>query len=153
MYLCVVCFGRPHDLHGEAAPSNSVPGFVFTHLTAQQQTHHNPLCKIRLEHIWGPGDGRPVAELKVAIDQTVQVHRQLDNAFFMCICVRADCVYMSMGWGDGWGGGVGGGLWPSTRPCRSVNDSMLYTVVDFVQMIPSSHRFRPTETIALTRTQ
>ncbi|CAN0320601.1 unnamed protein product, partial [Laminaria digitata] len=23
----------------------------------------------RLEHVWGPGDGRPVEDLKVAIDQ------------------------------------------------------------------------------------
>lgn len=23
----------------------------------------------RLEHVWGPGDGRPVEELKVSIDQ------------------------------------------------------------------------------------
>lgn len=26
----------------------------------------------RLEHVWGPGDGRPVEELKVAIDQVSQ---------------------------------------------------------------------------------
>ena len=30
----------------------------------------------RLEHVWGPGDGRPVEELKVAIDQVSQAIRQ-----------------------------------------------------------------------------
>lgn len=42
----------------------------------------------RLEHSWGPGDGRPVEELKVAIDQLLQEYllsRLLDEA---CRCIR-----------------------------------------------------------------
>ena len=38
-------------------------------------------CTARLEKIWGPGDGRPVAELKDAIDQLLKVRaRKLDEA-------------------------------------------------------------------------
>jgi programmed cell death protein 4 len=29
-------------------------------------------CTARLERVWGPGDGRPVAELKVEMDQLLQ---------------------------------------------------------------------------------
>lgn len=42
----------------------------------------------RLEHSWGPGDGRPVEELKIAIDQLLQEYllsRLLDEA---CRCIR-----------------------------------------------------------------
>jgi programmed cell death protein 4 len=37
----------------------------------------------KLEHIWGPGDGRPVEAMKIAIDQLLQEYllsRQLDEA-------------------------------------------------------------------------
>ena len=30
-------------------------------------------CTARLEHVWGPGDGRPVAELKDVMDQLLEV--------------------------------------------------------------------------------
>ncbi|CAM9340282.1 unnamed protein product [Ascophyllum nodosum] len=46
----------------------------------------------RLEHVWGPGDGRPVGDLKVAIDQLLVEYllsRQLDEA---AACVKElDC--------------------------------------------------------------
>eukprot|EP00904_Undaria_pinnatifida_P000488 jgi/Undpi1/1043/HiC_scaffold_10.g04506.m1 len=46
----------------------------------------------RLEHVWGPGDGRPVEDLKVAIDQLLVeflLSRQLDEA---AACVKElDC--------------------------------------------------------------
>mmetsp|Transcript_25065 Transcript_25065/g.37479 ORF Transcript_25065/g.37479 Transcript_25065/m.37479 type:complete len:466 (+) Transcript_25065:343-1740(+) len=45
-------------------------------------------CTARLEKIWGPGDGRPVAELKEVIDQLVEEYllsRELDEA---ARCVR-----------------------------------------------------------------
>lgn len=32
-------------------------------------------CTARLEHVWGPGDGRPVAELKKVMDQALEVRR------------------------------------------------------------------------------
>lgn len=35
----------------------------------------------RLERVWGPGDGRPVEELKVAIDQLLQVTLSLQGAW------------------------------------------------------------------------
>jgi programmed cell death protein 4 len=40
-------------------------------------------CSVRLEKVWGPGDGRPVAELKVAMDQLLKEYllsRELDEA-------------------------------------------------------------------------
>ena len=45
-------------------------------------------CTARLEKIWGPGDGRPVAELKTVMDQLLQEYllsRELDEA---ARCVR-----------------------------------------------------------------
>mmetsp|Transcript_36320 Transcript_36320/g.108949 ORF Transcript_36320/g.108949 Transcript_36320/m.108949 type:complete len:195 (-) Transcript_36320:643-1227(-) len=30
-------------------------------------------CNARMEHVWGPGDGRPVAELKEVMDQLLEV--------------------------------------------------------------------------------
>jgi programmed cell death protein 4 len=40
-------------------------------------------CTARLERVWGPGDGRPVEELKVDMDQLLQEYllsRELDEA-------------------------------------------------------------------------
>ena len=40
-------------------------------------------CNARLEKVWGPGDGRPVAELKTEMDQLLQEYlmsRELDEA-------------------------------------------------------------------------
>lgn len=40
-------------------------------------------CNARLEKVWGPGDGRPVAELKQEMDQLLQEYlmsRELDEA-------------------------------------------------------------------------
>jgi programmed cell death protein 4 len=40
-------------------------------------------CTARLERVWGPGDGRPVAELKIEMDQLLQEYllsRELDEA-------------------------------------------------------------------------
>jgi programmed cell death protein 4 len=40
-------------------------------------------CNARLEHVWGPGDGRPVEELKKDMDQLLQEYllsRELDEA-------------------------------------------------------------------------
>jgi programmed cell death protein 4 len=45
-------------------------------------------CTARLERVWGPGDGRPVAELKVVLDQLLKEYllsRELDEA---ARCVR-----------------------------------------------------------------
>merc|ERR1719183_362788 len=45
-------------------------------------------CTARLEKVWGPGDGRPVVELKEVIDQLVEEYllsRELDEA---ASCVR-----------------------------------------------------------------
>jgi programmed cell death protein 4 len=39
-------------------------------------------CNARLERVWGPGDGRPIEELKVAMDQMLQEYllsRELDE--------------------------------------------------------------------------
>jgi programmed cell death protein 4 len=45
-------------------------------------------CTARLERVWGPGDGRPVAELKMVLDQLLTeflMSRELDEA---ARCVR-----------------------------------------------------------------
>lgn len=45
-------------------------------------------CTARLERVWGPGDGRPVAELKAVLDQLLKEYlmsRELDEA---ARCVR-----------------------------------------------------------------
>lgn len=45
-------------------------------------------CTARLEKIWGPGDGRPVPELKAILDQLLKEYllsRELDEA---ALCVR-----------------------------------------------------------------
>jgi len=45
-------------------------------------------CNARLEHVWGPGDGRPVTELKTVMDQLLEEYllsRELDEA---ARCVR-----------------------------------------------------------------
>lgn len=45
-------------------------------------------CTARLEKVWGPGDGRPVEELKIDMDQLLQEYllsRELDEA---ARCVR-----------------------------------------------------------------
>ncbi len=45
-------------------------------------------CTARLERVWGPGDGRPVVELKQEMDQLLQEYllsRELDEA---ALCVR-----------------------------------------------------------------
>lgn len=49
-------------------------------------------CNARLEKVWGPGDGRPVSELKVEMDQLLEEYlmsRELDEA---ARCVKElDC--------------------------------------------------------------
>jgi len=45
-------------------------------------------CTARLEKVWGPGDGRPVPELKIAMDQLLKEYlmsRELDEA---ALCVK-----------------------------------------------------------------
>mmetsp|Transcript_26510 Transcript_26510/g.37366 ORF Transcript_26510/g.37366 Transcript_26510/m.37366 type:complete len:471 (+) Transcript_26510:118-1530(+) len=45
-------------------------------------------CTARLEHVWGPGDGRPVAELKSVMDMLLKEYllsRELDEA---AVCVK-----------------------------------------------------------------
>jgi len=45
-------------------------------------------CSVRLERVWGPGDGRPVADLKIAMDQLLKeflLSHELDEA---AVCVK-----------------------------------------------------------------
>lgn len=47
-------------------------------------------CTARLEKVWGPGDGRPVSELKDIMDQLLKVRRHLNmisncSIFVLCI--------------------------------------------------------------------
>lgn len=66
--------------------NNNNPGDEVTEkaVTLLSREH----CTARLEKIWGPGDGRPVAELKKVIDQLIEEYllsRELDEA---ARCVR-----------------------------------------------------------------
>ncbi len=40
-------------------------------------------CTARLEKVWGPGDGRPVSELKIVIDQLLEV--RIHNLFLRIV--------------------------------------------------------------------
>mmetsp|Transcript_6467 Transcript_6467/g.12394 ORF Transcript_6467/g.12394 Transcript_6467/m.12394 type:complete len:471 (+) Transcript_6467:85-1497(+) len=63
----------------------SLGGGVVTDAVRLLSREH---CSVRLEKVWGPGDGRPVADLKVAMDQLLKeflLSRELDEA--LC-CVR-----------------------------------------------------------------
>jgi programmed cell death protein 4 len=56
-------------------PGESVIEKAISLLTREHST-------ARLERVWGPGDGRPVAELKIAMDQLLQEYlmsRELDE--------------------------------------------------------------------------
>lgn len=66
--------------------NNNYPGDEVTEkaMTLLSREH----CTARLEKIWGPGDGRPVDELKNVIDQLIEEYllsRELDEA---ARCVR-----------------------------------------------------------------
>ena len=61
---------HPPFIHPQTLSSTSFKRPFFLLLT-HPPTH--PLTLPSLEHIWGPGDGRSVPEMKIAIDQLVQV--------------------------------------------------------------------------------
>lgn len=66
--------------------NNSHPGDEVTEKAVSLLSREH--CTARLEKVWGPGDGRPVAELKEVIDQLVEEYllsRELDEA---ARCVR-----------------------------------------------------------------
>jgi len=66
--------------------NNSHPGDEVTEKAVSLLSREH--CTARLEKVWGPGDGRPVAELKDTIDQLVEEYllsRELDEA---ARCVR-----------------------------------------------------------------
>lgn len=66
--------------------NNNYPGDEVTEKTVTLLSREH--CTARLEKIWGPGDGRPVTELKEVVDQLVEEYllsRELDEA---ARCVR-----------------------------------------------------------------
>eukprot|EP01083_Nonionella_stella_P039217 106665_1 len=66
--------------------NNSHPGDEVTENAVSLLSREH--CTARLEKVWGPGDGRPVAELKEVIDQLIEEYllsRELDEA---ARCVR-----------------------------------------------------------------
>jgi programmed cell death protein 4 len=66
--------------------NNNRPGdIVIEKAVALLNREH---CNARLERVWGPGDGRPVEELKKDMDQLLQEYllsRELDEA---ALCVK-----------------------------------------------------------------
>ena len=65
--------------------NNTHPGdFVVEKAVSLLLREH---CIARLEKIWGPGDGRPVTELKETMDQLLKVSRGIVP--FACIAARA----------------------------------------------------------------
>jgi len=66
--------------------NNSHPGDCVVEKAVQLLSREH--CTARLEKVWGPGDGRPVSELKSAMDQLLKEYllsRELDEA---ASCVR-----------------------------------------------------------------
>eukprot|EP00574_Skeletonema_japonicum_P003941 CAMPEP_0201723216 /NCGR_PEP_ID=MMETSP0593-20130828/7345_1 /ASSEMBLY_ACC=CAM_ASM_000672 /TAXON_ID=267983 /ORGANISM="Skeletonema japonicum, Strain CCMP2506" /LENGTH=467 /DNA_ID=CAMNT_0048214293 /DNA_START=475 /DNA_END=1878 /DNA_ORIENTATION=+ len=66
--------------------NNSHPGDCVVEKAVQLLSREH--CTARLEKVWGPGDGRPVSELKNAMDQLLKEYllsRELDEA---ASCVR-----------------------------------------------------------------
>jgi len=66
--------------------NNTHPGDEVTEKAVSLLSREH--CTARLEKVWGPGDGRPVAELKEVIDQLIEEYllsRELDEA---ARCVR-----------------------------------------------------------------
>ena len=62
--------------------NNKRPGNVVVEkaITLLSREH----CNARLERVWGPGDGRPVSELKVEMDQMLQeylISRELGEPY------------------------------------------------------------------------
>ena len=53
--------------------NNSHPGDCVVEKAVQLLSREH--CTARLEKVWGPGDGRPVSELKNAMDQLLKVRR------------------------------------------------------------------------------
>ena len=53
-------------------------------------------CTARLERVWGPGDGRPVSELKVEMDQMLQEYlmsRELGRFKDLSLCIQMLLTY------------------------------------------------------------
>jgi len=66
--------------------SSSHPGYEVVEKSVNLLSREH--CTARLEKVWGPGDGRPVVELKEVIDQLVEEYllsRELDEA---ARCIR-----------------------------------------------------------------
>jgi programmed cell death protein 4 len=66
--------------------NNNRPGDVVVEKAVSLLSREH--CNARLERVWGPGDGRPVEELKKDMDQLLQEYllsRELDEA---AICVK-----------------------------------------------------------------
>lgn len=60
--------------------NNKRPGSVVIEKSISLLSREH--CTARLEHVWGPGDGRPVSELKIEMDQILQEYlmsRELDE--------------------------------------------------------------------------
>lgn len=60
--------------------NNKRPGSVVIEKSISLLSREH--CTARLERVWGPGDGRPVAELKIEMDQILQEYlmsRELDE--------------------------------------------------------------------------
>ena len=57
--------------------NNSHPGDCVVEKAVQLLSREH--CTARLEKVWGPGDGRPVSELKSAMDQLLKVRKIMDD--------------------------------------------------------------------------
>lgn len=65
--------------------NNSHPGDEVTENAVSLLSREH--CTARLEKVWGPGDGRPVAELKEVIDQLIEVGFNLiSRVIYLSVC-------------------------------------------------------------------
>lgn len=66
--------------------NNSHPGDEVTEKAVSLLSREH--CTARLEKVWGPGDGRPVAELKEVIDQLIEVSEVKKSVICAFLCFR-----------------------------------------------------------------
>jgi programmed cell death protein 4 len=81
---CVVDEVLPPSFLSDSVVKN-LGGDIVNHTKRMLSRDH---AGAKLERIWGPGDGRPVSEMKIAIDQLLEeylISKDLDEA---CRCIK-----------------------------------------------------------------
>ena len=72
--------------------NNSHPGDCVVEKAVQLLSREH--CTARLEKVWGPGDGRPVSELKSAMDQLLKVRKIMKKLAMMMMMMMCSYLYL-----------------------------------------------------------